>query len=728
VISRSYNTALLLTGLLAISAYCTAASLPVLAMAILPGFALGWWLSSRERRRLLFPRRIVNILLTLAVAYAVLVSLQQIQIETIAQLVMFMQLIKLGDRRGPRDDGQIIALCVFLAIAAMLDSNSLPVGVQLIALLPILVGTIMLYQIESGRNGDGPWRTLGERDRGVLVPPPQPRLWRRTAGVTLLATFSSIAAAAIIFIVMPRGVGENVLGRMHARGASDVTGFTNVVKLGQGRVISTSPTPVLDFSIRDADGTNLAGPGVVYYLRGAVLDEYDAGTWTTGPTARTRSPRIPPGVIGRRGEQMTVQSVHVRARITPGEWTPLFTAGRPVSLEMAPETHIRVNDDDSIAEVQARPPFSYIVHAAMAEPRPLGELVRTGVSFDVEPIRALAAEILARREIDPDPAARPVDQDVAAARAILDHLRFGYAYTLVEPEVVSPSRAIEEFLFRTRRGHCEYFASAMVALCRSVGINARMIAGYVAAEYVEGSGHYTVRQSNAHAWVEVDGGRDSITGISRWVTLDPTPPADFVLQHSPRPTLVGRIRQMFDAVEYAWTTSIVSFSQREQRQIFGDRAISGTGGPFRSLNRLARRVQQGGARLLLVATATGVIVFAAVALAGFGILKLGQFARWARSRLAPGFISRQRAAHDPRFYRQFLSALDRRGYPKPDSLPPLAHAQAIAARDPQVAEHARALTDLYYRVRFRGDPLTREDRESARRAVRELRRRRAPAT
>jgi transglutaminase-like putative cysteine protease len=59
----------------------------------------------------------------------------------------------------------------------------------------------------------------------------------------------------------------------------------------------------------------------------------------------------------------------------------------------------------------------------------------------------------------------------------------------------------------------------MVALCRSVGINARMVAGYLAAEFDASTGRYIVRESNAHAWVEAELGTD------RWRRYDPTPPA-----------------------------------------------------------------------------------------------------------------------------------------------------------------------------------------------------------
>ena len=131
-----------------------------------------------------------------------------------------------------------------------------------------------------------------------------------------------------------------------------------------------------------------------------------------------------------------------------------------------------------------------------------------------------------------------------AARAIESYLRNNYTYTLVEQPIPEGRDPIEHFLTQTKEGHCEYFAAAMVALCRSVGINARMIAGYLAAEFSPATGRYVVRESNAHAWVEAEAGR------GRWRRYDPTPPDELVRLHKPSPGLLGRIRRVVESAEY----------------------------------------------------------------------------------------------------------------------------------------------------------------------------------
>src|SRR5262249_49787331 len=141
--------------------------------------------------------------------------------------------------------------------------------------------------------------------------------------------------------------------------------------------------------------------------------------------------------------------------------------------------------------------------------------------FDRGPIRDLAASVLDARHIPLEPAARQVPADNrAAAAAIQSHLRARCSYTrqMIAPDGgVDP---IEMFLFRPKTGHCEYFASATVALCQAVGLEARVVSGYLAGEYNPVTGQYLVRESEAHAWAEV------ALGDGRWITVDSSPPAE----------------------------------------------------------------------------------------------------------------------------------------------------------------------------------------------------------
>src|SRR5437899_8161045 len=111
-------------------------------------------------------------------------------------------------------------------------------------------------------------------------------------------------------------------------------------------------------------------------------------------------------------------------------------------------------------------------------------------------------------------AATPFDKAVA----IENHLRNHFAYTL---NLTGKPGAdpLAHFLFETRAGHCEYFASAMIIMLRTLGIPSREVNGFLPGEYNELGGDYIVRASDAHSWVEV-----YFPGVD-WQTFDPTPAA-----------------------------------------------------------------------------------------------------------------------------------------------------------------------------------------------------------
>jgi transglutaminase-like putative cysteine protease len=129
--------------------------------------------------------------------------------------------------------------------------------------------------------------------------------------------------------------------------------------------------------------------------------------------------------------------------------------------------------------------------------------------------------------------------DVAFVRAVLS--RFNneeYYYTLQPPPLGSDP--VDRFLFETRQGFCEHYASAFAVLMRAAGIPARIVLGYQGGELNPVGGHLTVRQADAHAWTEV--WLDDVG----WRRVDPTAAV------APERVEVGRAGAMFDGSGAAW--------------------------------------------------------------------------------------------------------------------------------------------------------------------------------
>jgi hypothetical protein len=165
--------------------------------------------------------------------------------------------------------------------------------------------------------------------------------------------------------------------------------------------------------------------------------------------------------------------------------------------------------------------------------------------------------------------------DEAFIRSVLNKFRLEeYFYTLEPPRLEAD--AIDDFLFTTKRGFCEHFASAFTMLARAAGIPARVVTGYQGGEFNPLGGYLIVRQSDAHAWSEV------WLANKGWVRVDPTaavapervergldaaiPDNEAVpgrlLRHN---AFLSQLRLMWDAANTFWNDQVVDFGNAQQQ-------------------------------------------------------------------------------------------------------------------------------------------------------------------
>src|SRR4029079_16889311 len=144
------------------------------------------------------------------------------------------------------------------------------------------------------------------------------------------------------------------------------------------------------------------------------------------------------------------------------------------------------------------------------------------------------------------------------AKAIEQHLQQEFGYSLQMR--ASGSDPLADFLFNVKTGHCEYFSTAMAVMLRTRGIAARVVNGFLPGEYNDASSAYTVRQSDAHSWVEV-----YFPKTNSWVTFDPTPPAGRVARV--RTGLAAQLSKYTEALELMWFQYLVGYDKQEQRSL-----------------------------------------------------------------------------------------------------------------------------------------------------------------
>lgn len=644
-----------------------------------------------------------------------------LDVNDFASFVVWMMVVKAFDRRHAGDDAQLLAFSIFLAVASMLLSNGLVVAMLTLVFLPFVAYAAMHLQLRisydraqrlARRRAAAPERV------GPIRPAAGP-----AAGVSLTRTSAVALAlgllfAALVFVVVPRGAALRQIGRLANPGAGRIVSFTDRVRVGSGGAIATSRTPVMHLRVTDIEGRNLGGVGSVYYLRGAVLDNYDNGTWSVShnPAAEGDTDEFAPeqSTSFASGSSNSMLTQEILLLNTPREYTYLFTIWRPNDIRVKDPAQISVyRPDGSIMAATNGGKFRYTVRSSQGDRYTSRGETRPGASWPSPVVAETAANILAEAGLDPDPARRPVAEDVRAIAAFRQYFWDHYTYSLGEPPPPPGDDPIDWFLTKADRGHCEHYASALAALCRSVGIPARVVTGYLAVEYSRASGSYIVRESNAHAWVEAQ----AEPGV--WRTYDATPPQDIMRLHGPKPGMLAGMGRVLDAINYRWVSSIVSFDRLSRSDLLSW-SEPATGGLSDKAGQFLKhlRIAPPGEIVTLA-----IRLFLAMSGAVFGVYGLSILVRrWLRARARrPGAIARR--IEDPEIrtrvranplYQDMLNALARAGIRKPAWQPLGDWSRSLEARSTELAAVVGELTDLFYVVRFGGRDLSAQERARAR--------------
>ncbi len=711
-LERSLRLALIWTALMAIGIYAVAAESLGVAVLGMPSAWLCWW-AAHQPWAPSVPRLLINAVLLIVVGLGLgLASLDgEFNVERIAEMLASLLVIKLFDRRIARDAAEVLALAVFLVFGAILTSLKLSVGLLLLVFCPLLVWAALVQQVVAADERVEVYQEqIGATRRRVRQGGALSRGLRRMTG---LLTISASLIAAAVFVLVPRGLAPSFLGGLGGQ-RSMVTGYNDTVELGRAGLISESQQKVLEMRVSDGSGGNLGGAGRVYYLRGAVLDAYENGRWTRRQRRGSddfkrlqtdATQQIETGAPQTRA--VVVQEISLYE--PPAQDSMMFAIQQPFLWEF--NEPLKFSFDGRLGTLrlnQNAKTHSYVVHSGLPGPRATSNELPAALNprrlpdFDSERIREITVDILQDAGLSGEREPRSASDIANATRAIREYLQ-GFEYTL--DILRADGDPIEWFLDESQRGHCEYFASAMVAMCRSVGINARMVTGYVAVEYNDATAQYTVRESNAHAWVEIE------HAPGQWRAHDPTPPADLERVHAPDTSLASMARRWVDALEFFWVDSVVSFDRGSQRRVLGseDSDEEPQIAALESISEFVNRARQSGWVGIVQAVLAGGLAFVGVLV--ITILAQSFFRRLG---IGGGRGPRVRVLGGTREVGEFLlRTLEKAGHPKPGWKPLLAHVTDM----PAGGEGFSDVVDRLYEARFGDRPLTAEEAAGLRRAI-----------
>jgi len=656
-----------------------------------------------------------NIFLLLAFA-GFWIDLLLVSQEVLPAGIHFLVLLlvnKLSNLDLRRDFLHLYAISLIALLASAALTTQIWYAPFFFIYLIIGVWTLLLYHLVQEQE-----EQVGLSDH---VPPATtpgtcfPRLTIRFFWTTNVMAAVAFGFTLLFFFSIPRvGVGFF----QHDQGESlRTTGFSEQVDLGVIGPVKQDPSIVMRVELPDRVGHELRQEPL--YLRGVAYNRYDGKSWSNSLPQRRMLTEVPEGTFSLRTPgtkpQATARPLRQDILLEPLDTAVLF--GAPL-LTSVKGNFLSVQSDLTGSFHLPYPLHTRIQYTAYSSSPGLNTTEKTASALlypdfilrhylhtpDVNPqIVDLARQIT-----------QPATSVMQAVSLVHTHLLTSYRYSLDIPSLQS-SHPLDDFLLTRKTGYCEHYATAMVVLLRTVGIPARLVTGFLATEWNEFGGYYTVRQRDAHAWVEV------YFPQSGWLTIDPTPPAPGAVG----PTWWHAATSAMDSMRLKWDRLFVHYSAHDQFTVVqgireGGEAVRA--GLYETMSALSAQALAIIDRLVTNLTPAGIPHHAVMLL----LLIIAAYAGITLLRRHKSTPSRQNTCSAQQqtviaLYTDMVHSCARQGIVKPASNTPQEFLHEIRERWSEAWPIVESVTQLYARVRFGEAPLTAEEVTTAEHDVRRLR-------
>jgi transglutaminase-like putative cysteine protease len=549
------------------------------------------------------PRRLWQLGMPLIAGLFAIDLYVQEMVPAFVRLTTLLVLYRALAHRTPREDLQLLVLCLFLIVVAGVLTVSVAFAVQIVAF--IAVAMVYLFVLNLVRD---------LRGNSEELPPPlwtlisRKRLLRRILGnVDVRALFfggsllvTVVALAAGIFLAMPRMRMDGTMSFFQFNPARSSTGFSDSISLGEVTDIAQNH----DVAMRVDVPTGVERPTRPYW-RMAVLDEYGRGTF-----------RVSRAVQAAIGARSTPAREFVPdwwrlphdpfAREESESWTVYLEGG--VSRHLPSAGEFRRMTFRGIVEIVPNPVFGLVAIPQTSSGLFSFRIDGSGFSETLPDPGLLERELRApvgnRTGVEPIDGERfrfrymsypattlalPLEREEREyLRSIVDRLRGGENLSAVDF-----ARRACAFLARTHdysmqvqlddddpsgdpvvrwmrsgeSGHCEFFAAAFTLLARTAGYPARAVTGFKGGAWNSYEHYYMVRHSDAHAWCEI------YDETGAWLRVDPTPGSALPGEAPELEDAVAALAEdrslaaYLDSLRMLWYRRIVDFDRGSQQSV-----------------------------------------------------------------------------------------------------------------------------------------------------------------
>jgi protein-glutamine gamma-glutamyltransferase len=521
--------------------------------------------------------RAMLMLLTLSLGFLVLQQYGRVLGRDPGVALLFiLGPLKLIETKSTRDFMVVWSMALVLYVASFFENLGLLAALTVPPVIIVYVAALRLFDSPAAATGSAGTKTS---------------LWQHLKG-SAAHTLLGIPLASMLFVLFPRATAP--LWGMRDTSTAQ-SGLSDEMRPGQiAKLILSKETAFrVEFERRKP-------PPAALYWRGPVLRQFDGVTWSVGADspARMRGDFIAftPEEHAREAIEYTITVERQDSR-----WLPVLEL--PVAYPSGPavERTVYLTDAQQIGIRRSATGATQYRAQSFARgnysgPEPIAgsSELRTGPRSLNPRSRTFAAELATNY---PDPAAR--------VRALLAHFNQEKFFYTLNPPLYGGERgstAIDEFLFDGRRGFCEHYAGAAVFLLRAGGIPARVVTGYQGGEY-HPSGYMIVRQSDAHAWMEVwiDG---------QWRRVDPTaavapnriergiqeslPETERLLVNTRSWISFTGLSNLWEEANFSYTKWVIGFDRDRQKELLKGLGLEGLN-PFTALGWMLIAVTLSGA-------------------------------------------------------------------------------------------------------------------------------------
>jgi protein-glutamine gamma-glutamyltransferase len=457
----------------------------------------------------------------------------------VALLVLFLGL-KLMEMKARRDLFVVIFLCFFLLVTSFFYSQSIWAAIMAVGAVWALLAAMLT--MHYGPNE---------------VPVAQ-----RFKSIGMLMLQAAPLAAALFFL-FPRI--QQPLWGLPSDAHSGRTGMSE--KMSPGSISSLSASQEVAFRVKFEGTTPPTGQ---MYWRGPVLGEFDGKQWQ--PLQKSLTPRLTPTIVAANatpGQKL----INYTMTLEPHNQRWLFALDLPLELNHSSlrDLEAKLNPDailESKEVIVNR--LRYSASASLNYSMGADDVALSRQNWlDLPPsFNPKTLELAAQWQREtPDP-------EVLVKRALTLFNTDNFYYTFKPP--LLGRNSVDEFLFTTKSGFCEHYASAFVVLMRALDIPARVVTGYQGAERNPVDDYWIVKQADAHAWAEV------WVNSKGWVRVDPTSAiaperiergtqgarfADLMPKAEKKSGWLDQFKHKADAITNSWNQWVLNYDRNSQKKL-----------------------------------------------------------------------------------------------------------------------------------------------------------------